>query len=70
MLKLKRTDIRDGALCVTQNKTGARLEIEFIGELAAVIARIIERPSQVIRPNLIQDANGQRAHVPRTAITI
>ena len=60
VLKLKRTDIRDGALCVTQNETGARLEIEIIGELAAVIARIIERPRQAISPHLIQDANGQR----------
>lgn len=43
VLKLKRTDIRDGALWIVQNKTGARLGIEITGELAATISRINER---------------------------
>lgn len=59
VLKLKRTDIRDGALWIVQNKTGARLGIEVIGELAAVIARINERPRHAISAWLIQDENGQ-----------
>ena len=59
VLKLKRTDIRDGALWIVQNKTGARLGIEVTGELAAVIARINERPRRAISAWLIQDENGQ-----------
>lgn len=59
MLKLKRTDIRDGALWIVQNKTGARLGIEVTGQLAAVIARINERPRRAIGAWLVQDENGQ-----------
>ena len=59
VLKLKRTDIRDGALWIVQNKTGQRLGVEVTGELAAVIARINERPRQAICAWLIQDDNGQ-----------
>ena len=40
VLKLQRTDIRDGALWIVQNKTGTRLGIEVTGELAAVIAEL------------------------------
>lgn len=56
---VKRTDIRDGALWVIQNKTGARLGIEITGELAQVITRIIERSRRAISAFLIQDENGQ-----------
>lgn len=42
-LKFNETDIRDGALLVAQNKTGKRLRIAIIGELAKVIDRIMER---------------------------
>ena len=59
VLKIRCSDIRDGALWVTQNKTGARLGIEVTGELAAVIARISGRPRRAISPYLIQDENGQ-----------
>ena len=59
VLKLKRTDIRDGALWIVQNKTGQRLGVEVTGELAAVIARIAERPRRAISAWLIQDENGQ-----------
>lgn len=59
MLKLKRTDIRDGALWIVQNKTGARLGIEIAGELAATIVRINERPRHAISGYLSQDENGQ-----------
>ena len=48
VLKLKRSDIRDGALWVMQHKTGARLGIALIGELTAVIERIAARRRQVI----------------------
>jgi len=59
VLKLKRMDIRDGALWIVQNKTGQRLGVEVTGELAAVIARINERPRQAISAWLIQDEHGQ-----------
>ena len=59
VLKLKRTDIRDGALWIGQNKTGQRLGVEVTGKLAAVITRINERPRQAISAWLIQDENGQ-----------
>ena len=59
VLKLKRSDIRDGALWIAQNKTGARLGIEITGELATTIARIDVRPRKVISAYLIQDENGQ-----------
>lgn len=59
VLKIKRTDIRDGALWVVQNKTGARLGIEITGHLAEVIQRINQRPKKAISPYLIQDENGQ-----------
>ena len=59
VLKLRCTDIRDGALWIVQNKTGARLGIEVTGELATVVARISARPRRAISPYLIQDENGQ-----------
>lgn len=59
VLKMRCTDIRDGALWITQNKTGKRLAIEITGELKALIARISERPRRAISPYLIQDENGQ-----------
>lgn len=59
VLKFKRTDIRDGALWIIQNKTGARLGINITGELAEVITRINTRPRKAISAHLIQDDNGQ-----------
>ncbi len=59
VLKIKRTDIRDGALWIVQNKTGTRLGIEVTGELAAVIERINRRDTKAISAFLIQDENGQ-----------
>lgn len=59
VLKIRRSDIRDGALWIVQNKTGARLGIEITGELAAVIERISQRPRKVTGLYLIQDDNGQ-----------
>lgn len=59
VLKIKRTDIRDGAIWIVQNKTGARLGIEVTGELATVVQRINNRPCSVIGVFLVQDENGQ-----------
>lgn len=59
VLKLKRTDIRDGVLWIVQNKTGARLGIEITDELAAIITKINARSRKAISAYLIQDENGQ-----------
>jgi integrase len=59
VLKIRCSDIRNGALWIVQNKTGARIGIEITGELEAVIARISDRPRRAISPYLIQDENGQ-----------
>lgn len=42
--KTLHSDIRDGALFVAQNKTGAKRAIEIVGELAQLIDRSNERP--------------------------
>lgn len=42
-LRFKETDLRDGALWVTQGKTGAKVRIEVTGKLAQVIERIKAR---------------------------
>ena len=60
VLKMDRADIIDGALWVTQNKTGKKLRIQIIGELADVIARIEARPGKLKGPALIQDNQGGR----------
>ena len=59
LLKLKRTDIGDGALWIVQNKTGARLGVDITGELALVINRINERSRQLIGAYLVHDEKGQ-----------
>jgi integrase len=59
IIKIRCTDINNGALWITQNKTGARLGVEVSGELEAVVARISKRPRRTISPYLIQDENGQ-----------
>ena len=46
VVKLKRTDIRDGALWLVQNNTGARIGIEVTGELEAVLDRINTRRAE------------------------
>jgi len=59
VLKMQRADIRDGALFVAQNKTGAKRAIEIEGELAQVIDRIAKRPRERLSAYLIQDDNGR-----------
>ncbi|WP_240156791.1 hypothetical protein [Burkholderia sp. Ap-962] len=43
VLKLDERDVRDGVLSIRQNKTGTRLRIEVIGELANLLARMSAR---------------------------
>lgn len=59
VLKIQRSDIRDGALWIVQNKTGTRLGIEIIGDLAQVLERILNRPAAKISKFLIQDDDGK-----------
>ena len=66
VLKMKREDVRDGALFVAQNKTGARRAIEIVGELAQVIERIGGRKRERVSAYLIQDDNGR----PLTALAL
>jgi integrase len=57
VLKLARTDIKDGELFIKQNKTGKRIRIAIEGELAAVIQRINSR--KITGIHLITTGNGQ-----------
>ncbi|HSV70284.1 MAG TPA: tyrosine-type recombinase/integrase [Methylibium sp.] len=59
VLKIKREDIRDGALWVTQNKTGAKRAIELTGELRQVVERIDARKRERYSALLIQDDDGR-----------
>jgi len=59
VLKMKRADIREGYLSVTQNKTGQKMRVEIVGELKQVIDRILNRPRQAIGLYLIQNDKGQ-----------
>jgi integrase len=59
VLKMKREDIRDGALFVAQNKTGAKRAIEVVGELAQVLERIAARKRERLSAFLVQDDNGR-----------
>ena len=54
-----RADIRDGAIFVAQNKTGAKRAIEIVGELAEVAGRIQARKRERHSAYLIQDDNGR-----------
>jgi integrase len=57
VLKIRRDDIKDGAISFLQNKGGKRLRISIEGELAKVVARIKRRKVSGIA--LIADAHGQ-----------
>ena len=62
--KFKLTDIKNGALEVTQNKTGARLRIQLNrddgsrSELGQVIDRIIADSGKVISTNILVNVSG------------
>lgn len=56
--KMTRADLRDGAVAVKQNKTGAKLRVSVEGELARVIERINAR--KVLAPTLAAKINGQQ----------
>lgn len=56
--KMTRADVRDGAVAVRQNKTGAKLRVSVEGELARVIDRINAR--KVVGPTLAAKTDGTR----------
>lgn len=56
VLKLSLADIKDGALWITQNKTGKKLRISVEGEFAALVERIRGRKVSSLR--LINSAGG------------
>jgi integrase len=58
VLKIRHSDLREGALWIVQNKTGAKRAIEIIGELKALIERINQRPRLRHSGFLIQDDSG------------
>ena len=62
LLKMTEHDIEDGALCITQNKTGAKLRISIEGELAALLARINTRKAthKIRSLYLIVNSDGQK----------
>jgi integrase len=59
ILKIKRTDLRDGSLWVTQGKTGKKLRISVVGSLAEVIDRILSRKLKVTSLNLVVNEKGE-----------
>lgn len=59
VLKMRRSDIRDGFLWVTQNKTGQKLRVEIIGTLKTVLDRVLSRPRAASGLSLIQNEKGQ-----------
>lgn len=63
VLKMVRQDIRDGYLWVTQNKTGAKMGIEVVGELASVLQRILARQRAISSVYLIHDERGQPLNI-------
>ncbi len=65
VLKLDERDIQEGALVIRQNKTGAQIRIEIIGELATTIERIRRRKHslRVVAMRLLVDENGQPLNV-------
>jgi integrase len=59
ILKLKRTDLRDNVLWVTQGKTRTTLRISVVGSLSNVITRILSRKYKVISLNLVVNEKGE-----------
>lgn len=63
LLKLSTGDIKDGALWIKQNKSGAKLRITIEGQLANVLQRIQQRQAEQTHSNrhqhLLQHSNGQ-----------
>ena len=59
ILRMARQDVRDGCLWIVQAKTGAKLGVEIVGELAAVVERALGRPRRAQSVYLVADDRGQ-----------
>lgn len=59
VLKLERSDIRDGLLWVAQNKTGKRLRIRIEGGLKEAIDRALARERTATGRRIVQNEGGQ-----------
>lgn len=62
VLRMRRTDVQDGRLWVRQSKTGAKVRIEIVGALAAVLERVQGYP--VASLFLVRDQRGQPFSLP------
>jgi integrase len=60
VLKMTRKDVENDALLVRQAKTGAKVRLELVGPLAAVVARLLALSFPVQAMNLILDERGRR----------
>jgi integrase len=61
LLKFNESDIRNGELCMVQNKTTKALRIAITGELQELLERILNRSNRAKECRaLLQDGNGQR----------
>jgi integrase len=60
LLKMLRTDMKDGTLLVVQDKTGAKVPISIEGRLKRVLERALTRPRRIQSIYIIADQNGQR----------
>lgn len=60
VIKMRRSDITDGHLWVKQNKTGARIGIAVVGELAEIIERAKTRVRAATGLYLVQTSEGKR----------
>lgn len=59
VIKMKRTDLRDGALWSKQGKTGTRQRFVLEGDFKVSIERMLSRPREATGIYLLQDGNGQ-----------
>lgn len=57
VVRMRRTDAQDGALCVRQAKTGAKVRIAIVGPLAALYERLTAHPVGSVY--LVRDERGQ-----------
>ncbi len=54
--QMRRQDVQEGALCVRQAKTGAKVRIELVGLLAAIVAGLT---GGAVRSMFLHDRRGQ-----------
>ena len=68
VLKLSRSDIKDGALWLKQNKTGNKVRVAIVGELEALIERIGKRKVMGLSLVNMQDGTPMTKYMLRHAM--